>query len=52
MSETKIPILDISTMYEEIGEGTRKKVSEKLASLGLTTTSVIVENISLPEDVE
>ena len=39
-------------MYEEIGEGTRKKVSEKLASLGLTTTSVIVENISLPEDVE
>lgn len=52
LSETKMPILDISTMYEEIGNGTNLKVCEKLSGLGLKSTSVIVENISLPEDVE
>ncbi len=52
IAETKMPILDIATMYDEIGKGTAEKVREHLNQIGLTTTSVIVENISLPEEVE
>ena len=52
IAETKMPILDIARMYDEIGKGTAEKVREHLNEIGLTTTSVIVENISLPEEVE
>lgn len=52
LAETKMSVLDISTMYEEIGEAVTKKVSEKISEYGLKTTGIIVENISLPEEVE
>lgn len=52
LSETKLSILDISTQYDELGIEVTKRVSDKLASFGLKTTNVIIENISLPEEVE
>ena len=52
MAEQKVPVLDIPTKYSEIGNGATLKVSEKLSSMGLKVQEVIVENISLPNEVE
>ncbi len=52
LAEQKMPVLDIPTKYIEIGNGTTIKVCEKLASMGLKVQDVIVENISLPNEVE
>lgn len=52
LSEQKVPVLDIPTKYEEISNGATLKVSEKLQSMGLKVQEVIVENISLPDEVE
>ena len=52
LSEQKIPVLDIPTKYNEIGAGTKEKLNEKLKTLGLKVAEVIIENISLPNEVE
>lgn len=52
LSEQKLPVLDIPTKYIEIGNGTTLKVNEKLQSMGLKLQDVIVENISLTDEVE
>lgn len=52
LAEAKMPVLDIPTMYTEIGEGTTAKVTEKLSTMGLKVRDIIVENISLPDAVE
>lgn len=52
LAETKMPVLDIPTMYNEIGEGTTNKVTEKLSTMGLKVKDIVVENISLPDAVE
>ena len=52
IAESKIPALDLAANYEEIGNYTMNAVNPKLAQLGLTLCSFVVENISLPEEVE
>ena len=52
LAEQKVPVLDIPTLYNEIGNGTCENVNEKLNQMGLKVASVIVENISLPDQVE
>lgn len=52
LSEQKLSVLDIPTKYLEIGEGTKNKLNDKLKTLGLKVADVIVENISLPDEVE
>ena len=52
LGEQKVPVLDIPSSYNEIGEGTAKNVCEKLGKMGLKVSEVIVENISLPDEVE
>lgn len=52
LAEQKVPVLDIPTKYTEIGNGATEKVTEKLASMGLKVQEVIIENISLPNEVE
>lgn len=52
LAEQRVPVLDIPTLYNEIGAGTTTKVSETLSSLGLKVQNVIIENISLPDEVE
>lgn len=52
IAESKIPALDLAANYEELSDYALKAINPKLADLGLTLCSFIIENISLPEEVE
>lgn len=52
MGKSNISILDLPTKYREIGENTRKEANEKAKNIGIEFSNIIIENISLPEEVE
>ena len=52
IAESKIPALDLAANYDELGSYAMKVINPKLAPLGLTLCSFVIENISLPEEVE
>ena len=52
IAESKIPALDLAANYDEIANYAMQSINPKLASLGLTLCSFVIENISLPEEVE
>ena len=52
IAESKIPALDLAANYEELASYALKAINPKLAPLGLTLCSFVIENISLPEEVE
>ena len=52
IAESKIPALDLAANYDELGQYTMKMVNPKLEPLGLVLCSFVIENISLPEEVE
>ncbi|PYG85013.1 membrane protease subunit (stomatin/prohibitin family) [Ruminiclostridium sufflavum DSM 19573] len=52
LAEAAIPALDLSSKYDEIALMSRKKLGESFSRLGLSLESLIIENISLPEEVE
>lgn len=52
IAESKIPALDLAMSYDEIGSFTQKKLGEKFSEYGLELTSLVIENLSLPEEVE
>jgi len=52
IAESKIPALDLAANYDELGRYAMAAINPKLAPLGLQLTSFVIENISLPEEVE
>ncbi len=52
IAESKIPALDLAANYDELADYAMKAINPKLADLGLTLCSFVIENISLPEEVE
>lgn len=52
VAESKIPAIDLSMYYDELNEKATEKMDVKFKNLGLTLSSFIIENISLPEEVE
>jgi membrane protease subunit (stomatin/prohibitin family) len=52
IAESKIPALDLAANYDELSEYALNNINPKLASLGLALCSFVIENISLPEEVE
>jgi membrane protease subunit (stomatin/prohibitin family) len=52
IGEGKIPVLDLAGSYDEIGALLAGKVSPEFAGYGIEVTKILVENISLPEEVE
>ena len=52
IAESKIPALDMAANYQELSAFVQKALNPQVETLGLTLTSFIIENISLPEDVE
>lgn len=52
IAESKIPALDLAANYEELSNYALQALNPKLAPLGLMLTSFVIENISLPEEVE
>ncbi len=52
LGESKIAALDLASNYDELGKFTRNKLTEDFKSYGLELTKLVIENISLPAEVE
>jgi membrane protease subunit (stomatin/prohibitin family) len=52
LAESKIAALDLASNYDELSKLTRVKLNEEFQSFGLQLTKFLVENISLPQEVE
>src|SRR2546423_14698847 len=52
LGESKIAALDLASNYDELGLFGKKKLNEEFMTLGLELTKFIIENISLPPEVE
>ncbi len=52
LAEASIPALDLASKYDEIAAQSKKKLDKGFGNLGLTLSSLVIENISLPEEVE
>ena len=52
LAESKIAALDLASNYDELSRFTRNKLSDEFRSFGLDLTKLVIENISLPAEVE
>lgn len=52
LGESKIAALDLASNYDELSKFAKQKLQEEFKSLGLELTKFVVENISLPQEVE
>ncbi|WFB34522.1 SPFH domain-containing protein [Kiritimatiellota bacterium B12222] len=52
LGESKIPILDLAANYNELSEFIQKNLGLEYGEYGLELTKFLVENISLPPEVE
>src|SRR4030095_3549144 len=52
LGESKIAGLDLASNYDELSKFSRQKLQDEFKSLGLELTKFVVENISLPQEVE
>lgn len=52
LSESKIAALDLASNYDELGRFTRTKLNEDFNGFGLELAKFVIENISLPAEVE
>ena len=52
MGQSKIPILDLAGNYEKLSEIAKQRIAPEMQSMGLTITQFLVENVSLPPEVE
>ncbi len=52
VGESKIPILDLAANYDELSKFIRGKIGPEFNEYGLEITKFLVENISLPPEVE
>ena len=52
LAESKIAALDLASNYDELSKFTREKLNEDFKSFGLELIKFVVENISLPQEVE
>jgi membrane protease subunit (stomatin/prohibitin family) len=52
VGEDRIPVLQLSSLFVEVGDKLTTRVQPDFANYGLDATQVVVENISLPPEVE
>ncbi|MFO7937357.1 MAG: SPFH domain-containing protein [Kiritimatiellia bacterium] len=52
LGELQIPILDLQAQYDEIGVTMKEKLAPMFDELGLELLGFIVENVTVPEEVE
>ena len=51
-AESDIPILDLAANYDDLGEFLTNRINPEFQDYGLELTKLLVENISLPSEVE
>jgi membrane protease subunit (stomatin/prohibitin family) len=52
VASAKIPVLDMASNYDEFSETILKKIAPEFDEYGIKLTKLLVENISLPPEVE
>lgn len=52
IAQSKIPALDLAANYDELSLYAKQTLSQRLSPLGLELNDFVIENISLPEEVE
>lgn len=52
LGETEIAAPELASRYDELSEMTENKLQNRFARMGLELSAFIIENISLPEEVE
>lgn len=52
LGESKIPVLDLAGNYDELGKFITERIQPDVATFGLELGKLLVENISLPPEVE
>jgi membrane protease subunit (stomatin/prohibitin family) len=52
LGESGIPLLDLAANYDELGNFISQRIQAEFAAYGLDVMQMLVENISLPPDVE
>lgn len=52
VAEAKIPVLDLAANYDELSAYMTGKIAPEFMEYGLEITKLLVENISMPEEVE
>lgn len=51
-AESKIPALDLAMYYDELSQQGKEKMVDRFKEFGFEITSLYIENLSLPEEVE
>jgi len=52
IGEARIPVLDLAGNYDELGNFVSEKLAPEFLEYGLELNNMLIENISLPEEVE
>ncbi len=52
VAEAQIPVLDLAANYEKLSDFITAQIAPEFSEYGLEITKLLVENISLPSDVE
>lgn len=52
VASSQIPVLDLAANYDDMGNFVRERIAAEMAEYGLELTKLLVENVSLPQDVE
>ena len=52
IAQSKIPALDLAANYDDLSHYALNTLSPRIANLGLKLESFVIENISLPDEVE
>ncbi len=52
LGESKVPVLDLPAMQDEMASAMRSKLSDEFDSFGLVLKTFFLQNISLPEEVQ
>lgn len=52
VASSKIPVLDMAANYDEFSKLIHEKINPEFNEIGIDLTKMLIENISLPEEVE
>ena len=52
IAESKIPIDQLTAQYDELGKFMLEKMKDKFSQYGLTIVDMVIESLSLPDEVE
>ena len=52
VAQAGIPVLDMAANYQQLGQYVTQQIAPEFTAYGLELTNILVENISLPDEVE